>query len=124
MRQRMHAALFAVVCLVGAASATALAVAEAVRTPAVTVHVTHKERAGLTTTVDVAVHNTTGTARCVVVRVAARDRDGHDLGRAVVPPLSLAPHQRARVTTRVTLSARQYAEKLSQFVPSVRACGT
>lgn len=121
---RAHVALFALVCLVGATVAVALAAVEAVRTPAVVVSVAHKSRAGLTTTLTIAVHNTTARSRCAVVRVAARDRDGHDLARTTAATaLPLAPHERRRVTAQLTLTRRQYAEKLYAFVPSQQACG-
>ena len=115
--------LFAAVCAVGAATAVALAAAEAVHTPAVVVSVAHKSRAGLATTLAISVHNTTGRARCAVVRVAACDRDGHDLARTTAAAaLPLPPHARRRVSAAVTLTRRQYAEKLYDFVPSQQAC--
>lgn len=124
MRGRLHTALFVAVCLIGAATAVALAVHEAARTAPVVMSVTDKARAADTTTVTVAVRNTTGTSRCVAVRVAARDRAGHDL--AVVTAaraLALPPHARRTVTAPLTLTSRQYAEQLAAFYPSQHPCG-
>lgn len=123
MTSRLGTAAFVAVCAVGSAGAVGLTVREVVRTPPVVVTVAHTARLGDTTTVVVAAHNTTKRARCATVRVAARDRDGHDLGTAVTAPRLLLPGgARRTVSVAVTLTRRQYAEKLYRFFPSVRTC--
>ena len=123
MRGRLQVAAFSALCAVGAASAVGLTVREVVRTPAVDVAVAGTERSGLTTTVEVSVRNTGDSPRCVTVRVAARDRAGHDLGSATAATaLRLAPDGREVVSARVSLSARDYAERLDRFYPSTRPC--
>jgi hypothetical protein len=115
---------FVAVCAAGSTAAVGLTVREVVRTPPVVVSVLHTTRVANTTTVDVSVHNTTRQARCARVRVAARDREGHDLATALAAnPLVLAPHERGQVSVAVTLTRRQYAEKLYRFFPSVPSCG-
>lgn len=124
MSARLSAAAFGLLCLVGAVSAVGLTVREALRTPAVVMEVAGTTRTGLTTTVTVSVRNTTGRSRCAGIRVAARDRAGHDLGAVTAArSVQLAPHASVRVSARVTLSARQYAERLYGFYPSERPCG-
>lgn len=123
MSARIGAAAFIVVCVLGAASAVALTVREIVRTPAVVMSVAGTDRVGLTTTVTVGVRNTSDQARCVTLRLAARDRNGRDLGSVTVAGrLVLAPHTGRRIPTRITLTARDYAERLDRFYPSARAC--
>jgi hypothetical protein len=123
VRDQLHGALFAAVCLAGAAASVGLTVHEATRTPAVVVTVTDDSRLGRTTTVTVSVRNTTGEARCVSVGVAARDRAGHDLASVTVArSLDLPAHARRSVLARLTLTPRQYAEQLAAFYPSQRAC--
>jgi hypothetical protein len=125
MTGRLHTAAFVALCVVGIVSAAALAVREAVRTPPVVAAVAHTDRSGLTTTVDVSVRNTTDTARCVTVRVAARDRNGHDLGAVTAASgLRLDSHGRRSVSARLTLTARDYAERLDRFYPSIQACAS
>lgn len=123
MTGRLQVAAFGALCAVGAATSVGLTVREALRTPAVSVAVADTHRAGLTTTVDVAVRNSTGDPACVTVRVAARDRAGHDLGAAAAAaPVRLAPHSRRVVSARVTVSARDYAERLDRYYPSTQPC--
>jgi len=123
VRHRLHVLVFATVCALGTVTAVALAAAEAVRTPAVVVTVAHKTRQGDVTVLDVSVHNTTAVARCAVVRVAARDRGGHDLAATTAAAsISVPPHARRAVAARITLTRRQYAEQLYAFVPSQHPC--
>ena len=123
MTARIGTVAFVVVCVLGAASAVALTVREIVRTPAVILSVAGTDRTGLTTTVTVAVRNTTDQDRCVSVRLAARDRNGRDLGSVTVANrLVLAARASRRIPTRITLTARDYAERLDRFYPSARPC--
>ena len=123
MTGRVHAVAFVLVCLLGAVASVALAVRAATSTPPVTVDLGGTTRTGLTTTVAVAVRNTTDQARCVEVRVAARDRTGRDLGVVTAAEeLTLPAHAARRLTARVTLTARQYAEQLDTFYPSAAGC--
>ena len=123
MTGRLHDALFAAVCLAGAAASVGLTVHEATRTPSIVVRVTDHTRVGTTTTVTVSVRNTTGVDRCVVVRVAARDRAGHDLAsRTAVGARSLPAHDRRTVTARLTLTPKQQSEQLHAFYPSTQPC--
>jgi hypothetical protein len=121
---RLNVALFGALCAVGVVSSVGLTVREVLKTAPVVASVAHTDRSGLTTTVEVAVRNTTDSTRCATVEVAARDRTGHDLGPpvTVATGLQLAPHGRQRVPARVTLTARDYAERLDRFYPSVEAC--
>jgi hypothetical protein len=115
--------LFTAVCVAGAVTAVTLTVREAVRTPPVVAVVTGTTRVARTTTVTISVRNTTDRARCVDVRVAARDREGRDLGAATAASgLVLAAHGRRAVTARITLTDRQYAERLHAFFPSEHPC--
>lgn len=124
MKRPLHSLLFAVVCLAGAVTAVALTIHEAIRTPPVVAHVAGTARVGLTTTVTVTVRDTTSGARCVVVRVAGRDRAGHDLAAVIAAPaLELTGHDSRTVVARLALTPRQYAEQLDAFYPSVRPCG-
>jgi hypothetical protein len=121
---RVGGVVFGVLCALGAASAVGLTVREAVGTAPVVARVTGTHRTADTTTVSVSVRNTTGRSRCVTVRVAARDRSGHDLAAVTpAPALALPAHARVPVTARLTLTARQYAERLYAFYPSERPCG-
>jgi hypothetical protein len=106
-------------------AAVGLTVREAAHTAPIAMGVTHTTRSGETTLVTVSVRNSTGTARCVTVRVAARDRAGHDLAAtaAAPPSLDLPAGARRTVTARLTLTPRQYAEDLHAFYPSGRPCG-
>jgi hypothetical protein len=120
---RVGTVAFVLLCLLGAASAVALTVREIGRTPAVVLSVVSTQRTGLTTTVTVDVRNTSDRARCVTVRLAARDRNGRDLGSVTVAGrLALAAGASRRIPTRLTLTARDYAERLDRFYPSARPC--
>ena len=122
---RLSTVAFGAFCVAGAAASVGLTVHEALRTPPVVVSVAGTSRAGLTTTVTISVRNTTPQTRCVDLRVAARTRDGRDLGKpAVQRAVALSPHGHRRTSARITLTARQYAEQLDKFYPSTRACGT
>jgi hypothetical protein len=101
-----------------------LTVREVARTAPVALDVTSTDRTADTTLVTVAVRNTTGTTRCVSIRIAARDRSGHDLAAVnAAPALPLPAHARRTVTARLTLTPREYAEQLHAFYPSQRPCG-
>lgn len=123
MISRLHTLAFVVLCLVGAAAAVGLTVREVVHTAPIALSVTDQTRSGESTLVTVSVHNTTGSTRCVVVRVAARNRAGEDLAAvAVRPAVSVPPHRTRAVHAGLTLTARQYAEQLHGFYPSTRPC--
>jgi hypothetical protein len=123
MTGRLHTAAFVALCVIGIVSSAALAVREAMRTPPVVATVAHTDRAGLTTTVEVAVRNTTDSPRCATVRLAARDRNGHDLAAVTVAnDLRLGSHAHQSIPARITLTARDYAERLDRFYPSIQAC--
>jgi hypothetical protein len=120
---RLHGALFAALCVAGAAASVGLTVHEATRTPSVVATVTDDSRVGRTTTVTVVVRNTTGEDRCASIRVAARDRAGHDLATVTAArSLDLPAHTRRSVLARLTLTPRQYAEQLTAFYASQQAC--
>ena len=123
MTGRLHGMLFAAFCVVGAAASVGLTIHEASRTPSVVAHIADDTRVGTTTTVTVSVRNTTGVDRGAVVRVAARDRAGHDLETTTAArELSLPAHARRTVTARLTLTSKQQSEQLHGFYPSVHAC--
>ena len=124
MTGRLHTTAFVALCIVGIVLSVGLAVREALRTPPLVATVTHTDRTGLTTTVEVSVRNTTDVARCATVEIAARDRGGHDLGApvTVATGLQLAPHSGRRVAARLTLTERDYAERLDRIYPSAQAC--
>jgi hypothetical protein len=120
---RIGTVAFVVLCMLGAAASVALTVREVVRSPAVAVSVVGSDRTGLTTTVTVAARNTTDESRCVSVRLAARDRNGRDLGSVPVAGRHLlAPHATRRIPASITLTARDYAERLDRFYPSAGPC--
>jgi hypothetical protein len=123
VRGRLHATAFVLLCLLGSVAAVGLTVREVAHTSAVSLDVTSTSRTGNTTTVTVLVHNTTGTARCVAVRIAARDRGGRDLATVTAAQaLSLPAHARRSVRGSLTLTTRQYDEQLHAYYPSTRAC--
>lgn len=122
---RLHGALFWALCAAGSAAAIGLTVHEVAQTAPIALHVTAKHRSGQTTTVTISVRNTTKSARCVVVRVAARDRAGHDLAATTAAArLTLAPHATRLVVAPLTLTPRQYAEDLDAYYPSAKPCGS
>lgn len=124
MRARLHTLLFVVLCVAGATASIALTVREVARTAPIALSVTDTHRTGQTTLVTVLVRNTTGTSRCVSIRVAARDRAGHDLAAVTAArSLTVPGHARRNVQARLTLTPRDYAEKLHAFYPSQRPCG-
>ena len=123
MNARLHATAFALLCVLGAAAAVGLAVREITRTPPIALTVEHTTRIGASTLVTVEIHNRTGADRCLTLRVAARDRAGHDLANATArPALTLPGHARRTVQVRLTLTPRQYAEQLDAFYPSQHPC--
>ena len=123
MKGRLHVSLFAAVCLAGIVASIGLTVREVARTAPIALSVAHTSRTGHTTVVTVDVRNTTDTSRCVAVRVAARDRAGHDLASATATRgVTVPPHARRTVQARLTLSTREYAEKLDAFYPSDLPC--
>lgn len=124
MTGRVAGVAFGAVCVLGVVTAVGLTVREATRTPPVVAKVISTHRVADTTTVSLSVRNTTGRSRCATVRVAARDRSGHDLAAVTAAPaLALPAHAYLPVTARLTLTARQYAERLYAFYPSERPCG-
>ena len=125
MTRRVHSLVFGLLCVAGAVASIGLTIHEVAKTAPVTVSVTHTARSGSATLVTITVRNRTAADRCLVVRVAARDRDGHDLAATVAAPrLELPAHGRRTVQARLTLTPRQYAEELHAFYPSQRTCST
>jgi hypothetical protein len=123
MKARLHATAFVLLCVAGAVAAVGLTVREVVRTAPIAMSVTERTRSGETTLVTVSVHNTTGSARCVSVRVAARDREGRDLAAVTATQaLTVPPHARRTVRASLRLTPRQYAEQLHAYYPSSRPC--
>lgn len=125
MRGRLHALAFVALCVAGIVASVALTVREVARTAPISLRVTDTHRTGQDTLVTVVVANTTGTGRCVTIRIVARDRAGHDLAAVTAAPTLTVPgHARRTVRARLTLTPREYAEQLHAFYPSERACGT
>ncbi|MDQ1696321.1 MAG: hypothetical protein QOJ03_1674 [Frankiaceae bacterium] len=125
MNPRLHTLVFVGLCLAGVVAAVALTVREVGQTAPVALSVTETTRTADTTLVAVSVRNTTSTARCVSVRVAARDRAGHDLTAVTaVRALRLPAHAHRTVSAALTLTRRQYAEQLHGFYPSERPCAS
>ena len=124
MTGRLQSIAFVLLCLAGAVASIALTIRTAAQTAPIAVSVATTSRTGAVTTVTVSVRNTTGDTRCVAIRVAGRDRTGHDLASVTaVRRLSLPPHGHRSVTARLTLTRRQYSEQLHAFYPSAKACG-
>jgi hypothetical protein len=122
---RLHPVVFVALCLAGVVASVALTVHEVARTAPIALHVSGTHRSGNTTVVTVSVRNTTSASRCIAVRVAARDRSGHDLAAVTATPeLTVPAHARRNVSAGLTLTARQYAERLDAFYPSARACAS
>jgi hypothetical protein len=121
--RRLHPVFFVALCLAGVVASVALTVREAARTAPIALSVSDTSRSGLTTEVTVTVRNTTDTTRCLTLQVAARDRTGHDLA-TVTAARSLSMPARGRRTVRasLTLTQRQYDERLDAFYPSQHAC--
>jgi hypothetical protein len=105
--------VFLVVCVLGMVTAVALAVREARAQSPVLARVVTTARHGLTTDATVAVANRTSVERCVVVRVVARDRAGHDLAATRIGPHRVRPHAEIRASAALVLTPRQYAEQLT-----------
>jgi hypothetical protein len=123
MSARLQGVAFVLLCVIGSVVAIGLTVREASRTPPVVVDLTSTSRSGLVTSLELSVRNTTDQARCVSVRIAARDRAGHDLGATTAAEaLRLPAHATRRLSTRLTLTGRQYAEELDTFYPSADPC--
>ena len=123
MIRRLHTMTFVLLCLAGSVAAVGLTVREVARTAPIALSVTDTTRSAETTLVTVSVRNTTDAERCVVVRVAARDQAGHDLAAATAAePLALAPRDRRTLRVALTLTRREYAERLDAFYPSARTC--
>jgi hypothetical protein len=119
----LHTLLFVVLCVAGAVASVALTVREVARTAPIALHVTATHRSGDITLVTVSVRNTTSASRCVTIRVAGRDRSGHDLAAVTAARrLTVPAHSRRTVPATLTLTPRQYAEKLDAFYPSTRPC--
>jgi hypothetical protein len=123
MSRRLHTMLFVALCIAGGVASVALTVREVARTAPIGLSVAHTTRTAQTTVVTVLIRNTTDTSRCVAIRVAARDRTGHDLAAATATrALTVPAHGRRTVQARLTLTPRQYAERLDAFYPSQRPC--
>lgn len=121
--RRIQPLLFVALCLAGIVASVALTVREVARTAPIALHVTDTSRTGQTTVVTVDVRNTTDTSRCVAVRVAARDRTGHDLAAVTAArALNVPAHGRRTVRASLTLTPRQYDERLDAFYPSQKPC--
>lgn len=124
MKARLHGTVFGLLCLLGGVASIGLTVHEVAKTAPVALSITNTTRIGPATLVTIGIQNRTAVGRCLTVRVAARDRDGHDLATAVAARrLDLPAHARRTVQVRLTLTARQYAEDLHAFYPSQRPCG-
>ena len=123
MTRRLQPWLFAALCLAGVVASVALTVREVAQTAPIALSVAHTSRTAQTTLVTVSVRNTTDTSRCVAIRVAARDRTGHDLAATTATDsLTVPAHGRRTVQAGLTLTPRQYAERLDAFYPSQRPC--
>ena len=121
--KRLHPMLFVALCLAGIAASIGLAVREVARTAPIALKVTATSRTAQTTVVTVAVRNTTDISRCVSIRVAARDRAGHDLATTVATQrLTIPAHSRRTVHASLTLMQRDYDERLAAFYPSQGPC--
>ena len=113
---RLRSALFGLVCATGFAGALALTVHDARDVAPLEPRVVSTVRADGLVTVVAEVRNTTDQARCVQLMIAARDREGRDLAVARAGAAGqLASHARRRESVRLTLSARQYAERLQRI---------
>ena len=123
MRGRLHVSLFVALCVAGVVASVALTIREAARTAPVALSVTGTTRTAQTTVVTVDVRNTTDTGRCVSIRVAARDRAGHDLAAVTATrALTIPAHARRTVSASLTLTQRDYNERLDAFYPSQDPC--
>jgi hypothetical protein len=122
MTGRRTTPVFFLLCAIGAVTAIGLAVREARSQDPVRAHVASTLRHGLTTDVAIDVTNRTATSRCVVLRVVARDRAGHDLAAAKTSPRRLDPHGHTRESAALQLTAKQYAEQLTLVRAVVLSC--
>jgi hypothetical protein len=121
--KRLHPMLFVALCLAGIAASIGLTVREVARTAPIALKVTATSRTAQTTVVTVDVRNTTDISRCVSIRVAARDRAGHDLATTVATQgLTIPAHARRTVHAPLTLTQRDYDERLAAFYPSQDPC--
>ena len=116
------AVLFGLVCAGGSAAALVFTVHEARHEDPVEVRVVTSHRAGEVVVAQAEVHNTTGAARCVDLRIAARDREGRDLAVAAPIRLQLKPGERRRATSSVTVSRRDATERLQRTDAFVTSC--
>ena len=117
-----QAVLLGVVCAAGSAVALVLTVHEARYVPPVEANVVSKDRAGEVTAVVAEVRNTTGDSRCVVLRVAARDREGRDLAVSRAEQVRLGPGERHRETVRLAVSGRDARERQQRVDAFVTDC--
>lgn len=107
--------LFGLVCASGFVVALALTVQQARYVAPLEARVVSTTHSGGLISVVAEIRNTTDRALCARVEVAARDREGRDL--AVVQAgekAQLAAHSRRRESTQLTVTSRDYAEKLHQ----------
>jgi hypothetical protein len=113
-------AVFRSVCAVGIAASLAIGGAEVVHRPAIRVGRALTVRTGETTTVRAMVTNRSHEPRCPVVKAAAQATDGTELRSATaVPPggsKRLVPRGQAVYVATLTLTLRQYRERLKHFV--------
>ena len=116
------AVLFGAVCVLGTTAAVVFTVQEARYVAPVEVRVVSSVRTGLVTTVTVEARNTTTRLRCASLGVAARDREGHDLGVADGGVVRLGPAERRRVVVRLTLTKRQQTEQLQRQDAYTKPC--
>ena len=117
-----QAVLLGLVCAAGSATALVLTVHEARYVAPVEVRVLSTARTGQVTVAVAELRNTTGTSRCAVLRVAARDREGRDLAVSRPDQVRLAPGERHRATARLQVSARDARERLQRVDAFVREC--
>ena len=117
-----QAVLLGLVCAGGSAAALGLTVHEARYVAPVEASVVSKTRSAEVTTAVAEVRNTTGDARCAVLRVAARDREGRDLALSSPEQVRLRPGERHRSTVRLRVSGRDARERLQRVDAFVTDC--
>ena len=117
-----QAALLGLVCAAGSVTALVLTVHEARYVAPVEASVVSKTRTAEVTTAVAEVRNTTGDDRCVVLRVAARDREGRDLAVSRPEQVRLEPGERHRTSVRLTVSGRDARERLQRVDAFVTDC--
>ena len=117
------AGLFGLVCGTGFVVALVLTVQQARDVAPLQTRVVSTTHSGGLVSVVTEIRNTTGRALCARVEVAARDREGRDLALAQAgDPAQLAAHSGRRESMQLTVTIRDYAEKLNQVDAYVVPC--